>query len=165
MQNLIARDAVTDRYFIDKLAVRSAQMVQATVGELVVKASDGRYYRLDVAADGSVSPTQVTPTAAEIAAGVTSNGHGAIIETDLTVAELSASNMKAINALIDKLTAGRIDVDTLFARQATVNRLLAMDITGNQYLRLMVKRTFSQWTDPAADPLISFVPEKPNMQS
>lgn len=151
--NFIAHDAVTDRYYIDKLAVRSAQMVQATVGELIIKATDDHYYRLDVNAWGVLTPTDVTTTltSAEITAGVTSNGHSAIIETDLTVNDLYASNMKAINALIDKLTASRIDVDELFARQATITALNTVDIRGNQYLQLMVEgygSTYTQWTDP-----------------
>ena len=155
VQNLIAHDAVTDRYYIDKLAVRSAQMVQATVGELIIKATDNHYYRLDVNAWGILTPTDVTTTltSVEITAGVTSNGHSAIIETDLTVNDLYASNMKAINALIDKLTASRIDVDELFARQATITALNTVDIRGNQYLQLMVEgygTTYTQWTDPAS---------------
>lgn len=153
--NFIAHDAVTDRYYIDKLAVRSAQMVQATVGELIIKATDNHYYRLDVNAWGVLTPTDVTSTltSAEITAGVTSNGHSAIIETDLTVNDLYASNMKAINALIDKLTASRIDVDELFARQATITALNTVDIRGNQYLQLMVEgygTTYTQWEDPAS---------------
>lgn len=153
--NFIAHDAVTDRYYIDKLAVRSAQMVQATVGELIIKATDNHYYRLDVNAWGVLTLTDVTTTltSAEITAGVTSNGHSAIIETDLTVNDLYASNMKAINALIDKLTASRIDVDELFARQATITALNTVDIRGNQYLQLMVEgygTTYTQWTDPAS---------------
>lgn len=154
IQNLIARDAVTDKYFIDKLAVRSAQMVQATVGELIVKASDDKYYRLDINAQGALTPTDVTSSlsTAEKNAGVTSDGHSSIIETDLTVADLSASNMKAINALIDKLTAARIDVDELFARQATITKLNTVDIRGNTYLQMMVSgfgTNYTQWSDPA----------------
>ena len=156
VQNLIAHDAVTDKYYIDKLAVRSAQMVQATVGELIIKASDDHYYRLDVNAQGALTPTDVTSnlTNAEKTAGVTSDGHSAIIETDLTVNDLSASNMKAINALIDKLTASRIDVQELFARQATITQLNTVDIRGNQYLQLMVAgygSTYTQWVDPATE--------------
>lgn len=140
-ESLIARNAVTDRYFIDKLMVRNAQMVQATVGELVIKASDNNYYRLDVASNGSVTPTQVTLSAEEIASGVTSDGHGSIIETDLTVADLSASNMKAVNALIDKLTASRIDVSELWARQAFINQLMVTDISSNTY----IQSTIGNW--------------------
>lgn len=154
-ENFIAHDAVTDRYFIHKLAVENAQMVQATVGELIVKASNGNYYRLDIDEYGVLSPTQVTNlTNEEIAIGVTSDGRSTIIETDLTVADLSASNMKAINALIDKLTAARIDVDELFARQATITQLNTVDIRGNTYLQMMVEgygTTYQQWTDPASE--------------
>lgn len=155
IQNLIAHDAVTDKYYIDKLAVRSAQMVQATVGELIIKASDNHYYRLDIDQYGVLTPTDVTSdlTSAEITAGVTSDGHSSIIETDLTVNDLSASNLKAINALIDKITASRIDVQELFARQATITQINTVDIRGNTYLQLMVQgygTTYEQWTDPAS---------------
>lgn len=156
VQNLIAHDAVTDKYYIHKLAVENAQIVQATVGELIVKASDNKYYRLDIDEYGALSPTEVTNnlTNAEITAGVTSDGRSTIIETDLTVADLSATNMKAINALIDQLTAARIDVDELFARQATITALNTVDIRGNQYLQLMVEGygiTYVQLTDPASE--------------
>ena len=95
-------------------------------------------------------------TQAEITAGQTSNGHSAIIETDLTVNDLYASNMKAINALIDKITASRIDVDELFAREATITAINTVDIRGNTYLQLMVEgygSTYTQWDDPEDDPV------------
>ena len=149
-ESLIARDAVTDRYFIDKLQVRNLQSVEATVGNLVVKAADNKYYRLEIGSDGSLTPVQVTPTAAAIAEG--KMGTGTIIETDLTVADLSASNMKGINALIDKLTASRIDVDELFARSAFIGKLNTTDISSNTYLQLMVNsknKTYRQWAEPS----------------
>lgn len=138
-ESLISRDAVTDRYFIDKLQVRNLQSVEATVGNLVVKAANNNYYRLEIGSDGSLTPVQVTPTSAAIAEG--KMGTGTIIETDLTVADLSASNIKGINALIDKLTASRIDVDELFARQAFIGKLLTTDISSNTSLQLYVGET------------------------
>lgn len=144
VNQLIAQDAVTGKYYIRELQVSNAQLVQATVGSLVVKASNGQYYRLDFDENGALSPVNVTPTAAEIASGVTADGTGSIIETDLTVNDLAAGDMKAVNALIDKLTAGRVDVDTLAARQAFIDRLNTSLIQGNQYIQLMV-------TDGVAD--------------
>lgn len=138
-ENFIAHDAVTDRYYIKKLAVDNAQMVYATVGELVVKATNNKYYRLDIDANGALSPTEVTLTQGEITAGITSDGRATIIETDLTVTDLSASNAKAINALIDKLTASRIDVDELFARAAFIGKLNTTDISSNSSLQLYVQ--------------------------
>lgn len=121
---LITHDAVADRYFIDKLQVRALQVLEQTVGSLTVKASDGSYYRLDIDPEaGTVVPTLVTLSGDEKAEGVTGDKSRCIIETDLTVADLAATNIKAINALIDKLTASRIEVDTLFAREATVGAL------------------------------------------
>lgn len=138
VQSLIARDAITDRYYIDKLQVNNAQMVYATVGELVVKAADNNYYRLDIDEYGVLTPTQVTPSASEISAGMTSDGKASIIETDLLVTDLSASNMKAITALIDKITASRIDVNELWARQAFINKLMTQDISSNTYIQATI---------------------------
>ena len=127
-----------EKLFIRRLAVDSAQMVDLAVGQLTVKARDGNYYSLSVDLDtGHVSATQVTVTAGELAAGQTASGQH-IIETDLTVSELNTSSATATEALINRITAGRIDVDTLFAREATVNRLNALDISGNEYLHLYV---------------------------
>lgn len=110
-------------FFFDKLSVSSAQMVDLTVGQLTVKASNGNYYSLDVDLDtGNVTANQVTVTQAEIDAGKTSTGNH-IIETDLTVTELSTSTAKATEALINKLTAQRIDVAELFAQQAFIAAL------------------------------------------
>lgn len=150
-ESLIARDAVTDRYFIAKLAVENAQMVHATVGDLVIKAADNNYYRLNIDAEGQLAPVQATLTQGEITAGITSDGRGAIIETDLTVAELSASNMKGINALIDKITAQRIDVQELFARSAFIGALNTADISNNQSILLHINKksaNYIQWADP-----------------
>ena len=150
-ESLIARDAVTDRYFIAKLAVENAQMVHATVGDLVIKAADNNYYKLNIDSLGQLTPEQVTLTQEEITAGATSDGRGAIIETDLTVAELSASNMKGINALIDKITAQRIDVEELFARSAVITALNTADISNNQSILLHINQksaNYVQWTDP-----------------
>ena len=143
VQNLIAKDALTDRYFIDKLQVRNLQSVYATVGELVVKAANDNYYKLTIDENGEIVTTQVTPTSAEIAAGVTSDGHAAIIETDLTVQDLAATNVKGINALIDKLSASRINVDELFARQAFINKLNTTDIESTANLTIKTGGTFS----------------------
>lgn len=146
VQNLIAHDAITDRYYIDKLQVNNAQAVYAQVGELVVKASDDHYYRLDIAADGSLSATDVTGdlTPAEIAAGQTADGRASIIETDLTAQDLSASNMKAMTALIAKITAARLDVEELFARQATITQLNTANISNNQSISLAVRDQLGQ---------------------
>jgi phage minor structural protein len=138
---LITKDATATKVFIKQLQLLSAQMARATVGELVVKASDGNYYKLDVNSSGGITPTQVTLTNAEITAGVTSDGRSSIIETSLTADDLAAGNLKAINALIDHITADRLDVTTLFARDAFVNALYTSTIYGGKSIKIMVGDT------------------------
>lgn len=137
-QNLITKDAVADKYFIQKLQVQNLQVISQTVDNLVVKALDGNYYTLSVDGNGAVTAQQTTVTASEIASGVTQDGRRSIIETDLLASELTATNIKGANALIDKIAARRINVDSLFAREAFIGKLLTTDISGNGYLQLMV---------------------------
>ena len=49
--------------------------------------------------------------------------------------------MNAINALIDKLTASRIDVSELWARQAFIDKLMVTDISSNTY----IQSTIGNW--------------------
>ena len=66
------------------------------------------------------------------------NGGEKIIEGTITAGTLNAQDIFADNAVIRSLIAANLDVDALFAREATIAALNAMDITGNEYLRLMV---------------------------
>lgn len=125
---VIAADFVGERMYVRNLAVTAAQMVDLTVGQLTVKASDGNYYKLDVDIHtGLVTARQVTVTVEEIAAGETASGSH-IIETSLTVEQLSASTIKAVEMEISRIMAARIDVDTLCARQAFIQKLTTGEI-------------------------------------
>ena len=127
---------VGDEVFITNLTVDYAKMVRAYVGELCVRAADGKYYLLSVGVDGSVSATEYTGiTGSEITEGATGNGQ-TIIETEIAASDLSATTIKGVYALINRLDAARIDVDSLYARQAFIDHLNTTDITANQYLRI-----------------------------
>lgn len=119
----IVAQYVGEKMLIDRLSVTAAQVVDLTVGTLCIKDRDGHYYKLTVdPATGYVTATRTSASQAEIdAAQLTTGEH--IVETDLTVEELNASSISAVEALISKLTAARIDVQELFARQATVDAL------------------------------------------
>lgn len=122
--------------FIKNLSADYAKMVRAWVGDLCVKAANGKYYLLSVGADGSVSATEYAGiTGSEITEGVTGGGQ-TIIETEIAANDLSASTIKGVYALINRLDASRIDVDSLYTREAFIDRLNAADISANQYLRL-----------------------------
>ena len=119
-----------ERVFIKNLAVEYAQMVGATIGNLVVKASDGKYYRIDVDVNGFVTATEQAVSEEEIASGGTTDGRP-IVETNITAENLNAGNILATYALINKIDAATIDVDEIFAREAFINKLITSRIFAN----------------------------------
>ena len=116
--------------FIKNLAVEYAQMVNAAIGNLCIKASDGNYYSIDVDANGNVSAALTAVSDGEIASGQTDSGR-VILDTDITAGSLNASDILSVYALINKIDAARIDVDQLFAREAFINRLVTSAIFAN----------------------------------
>ena len=143
----ITDQGVADRLYINRLLITYSQMVEANIGDLVIGASDGNYYHVDVEwTDGvpSLVPTQVqTPTAAEIEAGHTAGGQTIIGDVG-TYAELCSEDFYAINAIIDRITAKRIDVDELWAREAFVGKLMVTDITANPTIGV-IKSQIGDW--------------------
>lgn len=144
---------VGDTMFIDHLAVTSAQVVQLTVGTLCIKARNGNYYTLDVDLEtGTVTATQTSVTIDEAIAGETTTGKH-IIESDLTVEEMNASTINAVEALISRIIATRIDVDELFARQATIDRLTTGEIASalGQSLNLSSNQSINSTVQQAVE--------------
>ena len=142
----ITEQGIADRLYINRLLITYGQMVEATIGDLIIGDSNGDYFHIDVEWDEdgvpTLVPTQVTtPSAAEIAAGHTSDGQ-TIIGNVGTFAELSSEDFYAINSIIDRITAKRIDVDQLWARQAFINKLMVTDISSNTY----IQSTIGNWT-------------------
>lgn len=145
----ITDQGVADRLYINRLLITYGQMVEANIGDLVIGASDGNYYHVDVEwTDGvpSLVPTQVqTPTAAEIEAGHTASGKTIIGDVG-TYAELCSEDFYAINGIIDRITAKRIDVDELWAREAFVGKLMVTDITANPTIGV-IKSQIGDWQE------------------
>ena len=138
---LNVENTVSGEAFIKNLRVMYAQIVAATIGDLCIKASDGNYYRIDVITDDDgtvkVEATLTTVTEDEISQGHTDAGR-AILATDITAENLSAANIYATYALVNRIDAARIDVGTLLARQAFIDQLNTMDIRSNNFLQIMV---------------------------
>ena len=142
----IIQAGVANKLFIPRLMVDYAQMVSATIGDLVIQASDDNYYKLDVDMDGKVTATQITPSAAEIAAGHTDDGRTIYTASSITAGELNTTDIYASHALIDAITATQIDVDELWARQAFINKLMVQDISSNTYIQSTIGNWQSQST-------------------
>ena len=138
---LNVENTVSGEAFIKNLRVRYAQIVAATIGDLCIRASDGNYYRIDVITDEDgtvkVEATRTTVTEDEISQGHTDAGR-VILATDITAENLSAANIYATYALVNKIDAARIDVGQLFAQQAFIDQLNTMDIRANGFLQMMV---------------------------
>lgn len=148
----IFRLGVAGEVYIDRLAVTSANIIAAVLGDLVLKGDDGRYYRLHVQADGTISTEQIEVTEGEIASGTTSGGQ-TIIETTANIRDLNAQTIKGSSAIIteifaDALTAGKITAGQAMIASATIPELSAtaikaigdsIDLTANSTIRLLIE--------------------------
>ena len=133
----IITQGVAGELYISKLAVTEANLVSLTVGELIVKGSDGGFYAVSIDGEGNITTTRKQVGNGDVA-DVSINAGEKLIEGSVTAATLNVQDIFANNAVIKSLIAANIDVDALFAREATIAALNAADITGNEYLRLMV---------------------------
>lgn len=145
VQHLVSRAlnlsfGAADELFISNLRVAYGQMVQAAIGNLCIRASDGNYYRIDVDPGGSVTAVPAALSDAEIESGQTEGGR-IILETGITTESLAASNLLATYALVNRIDAARIDVDELFAREAFVARLITTDISSNSFIQQSITDT------------------------
>ena len=129
-----------EQVYIRNLAVGYAQMVGAAIGELCIKSSEGDYYLIDVDQNGNITAIKTTLSNGEIASGQTSGGK-VILETNITANNLNTNTLLATYALINKIDASRIDVDSLFARQAFIDKLVTTEISGTDTITMIANRS------------------------
>lgn len=137
----VFQEAVGEKLYVPRLLFDTAQGRQMVVKDIVVGASNGKYYHLDITETDNgiqMTPTEYTVSASEVAQGHTTDGQP-IIGTTATVADLATTNLYAIDALIDRITAKRINVDELWARQAFINKLNVQDLTSNTYIHAAIE--------------------------
>lgn len=138
----VFEEAVGGKLYVPRLSVGYAQMLGATIGDLVIQASDENYYKIDVGLDGAVVATEVYPTQEEIEEGHTEDGRTIYMGTDILATDLNTENIYASHALMNEITAEIINVDSLFAREATISQINAMDLSSNTYIR----STIGDWS-------------------
>ena len=131
----VFQDAVGGKLYVPRLSVGYAQMIGATIGDLCIQASNGKYYGIDVDLAGNVTATERTVSQVEIDAGHTLDGRTLVLGTDIVATDLNTENIYASHALMDQITAAIINVDQLFAREATISKINAMDLSSNTYIR------------------------------
>lgn len=157
---LVLQQGVADSMMITNLSVTRANLLSAILGDLVVKGSDGNYYRIVVGADGGISTEPAQVTAGEISAGQTSGGQS-IVETNLAVGDLDAQNIRAASAIVNELlvqslNAGKITAGDALLASATIPSLYTtaiqaigdgMDLSANDTIRLLLgaKDEMQRW--------------------
>ena len=132
----IIEKGVNGKLYVADLAVTEANMASLTVGELIVKGSDGCFYALSIAEDGTVTTEKKSVGDTDI--GDNSVSGGKLIEKTITARELNVASIFADEALVGAITAANIDVSSLFAAEAFIAQLNVVDISGNESLRLVV---------------------------
>ena len=85
---------------------------------------------------GNVTGTPTTVSTEEIDAGQTDAGR-IILETSITASEINTTSLLGTFALINHIDAERLDVDTLFARQAFIDNLNTQMIQSDSFIRLV----------------------------
>ena len=148
---LSVEEASADSVYITNLAVTNANLLSATLGKLVLKGEDGKYYEIVVGADGQISTQEVTVSEGEIAAGETAGGRQ-IVETSANIGDLNAQNIKGNQAIINTilttaLTAEKITAADAMIASATIPALYAtsiqaigssLDLRANESVKLAV---------------------------
>ena len=141
-----------DTVYIKNLAVTQANLLSATLGKLVLKGDDGKYYRVFVGSDGAISAEEVEDVDAETEAG------RQIVETDMNVGSLNATNLQASSAVIQSilttaLTAEKITAADAMIASATIPALYVtaitaigdnLDLSANRSVQMIVGSAISE---------------------
>lgn len=145
----IIEKGMNGKLYVADLAVTEANMASLTVGELVVKGTDGCFYSVSVTADGTVATEKKNIEDTDISDNSVSGSK--LIEKTITARELNVASIFADEALVGAITAANIDVSSLFAAEAFISNLNATDISGNSSLRLMVDTAKDEALDAAGE--------------
>ncbi|MEA4899083.1 MAG: phage tail spike protein [Christensenellaceae bacterium] len=145
----IIERGVNGKLYVADLAVTEANMASLTVGELIVRGSDGCFYAVTIAADGSIITEKKSVTGSDVADE--SLPGGKLMDKTITARELNVQSIFADEALVRAIRASNLDVDDLFAHTAFIAKLQTVDITGNEALRLYVEGEVSTAKDEALD--------------
>ena len=149
-QTAIFRESVGNKLAIDRLAVSEANMVSLSVGELMLRNSNGDLVKITVDSNGNIGSQVVEFEGDQIIVDNTLSGTK-IIENSITARELNVSSIFADQALIRAIKAQNIDVSDLFANNAFIGALSTsiiqspsigeqLDISGNSSINLLKNR-------------------------
>ncbi len=125
--------------YIAKLAVTEANLLSLSVGELLLKGEDGGLYALSVDENGAVITSRKRIENEDLK-DQSIHGGEKILAGSISAAALNVQEIFGESAVIQSLMAAHLDVDALFSREATLRKINALDITGNESIRLYVQK-------------------------
>ena len=156
VQNLLANALVlkagqAGSMEITNLAVTQANMLNATIANLIIPGEDGKYYAVVVGTDGVLHTEEVTVTEGEIAAGETEDGRQ-IVATAINAESINGQSIAAEEAILNTvltqaLNAGKITAVEAMIASASIPTLYAasikslgdsIDISANESITLLV---------------------------
>ena len=137
IENLLASAFILEQgsansMMIKNLVVTDANLLNATIGKLIMPGDDGKYYEVTIGSDGSISTSEVTVTAGEISAGQTDDGRQ-IVTTTINADSINGSNVTAQQAILGTilttaLTAGKITAGEALLSSAVIPTLYTTSI-------------------------------------
>lgn len=119
-----------------KIVSLNADVITAgtlSVKRLILVGEDGLIYNINAMASG-LTAEELTDEKYQNQINGT-----VIVAKSITAAQIAAESITGNEILAGSITAGNIDVAGLFADEATINAINAMDISSNNYLKLMVE--------------------------
>lgn len=119
-----------------KIVELSADVITAgtlSVKRLILVGEDGLIYNINATASG-LTAEELTDEKYQNQINGT-----VIVAKSITAAQIAAESITGNEILAGSITAGNIDVAGLFADEATIAAINAMDISSNNYLKLMVE--------------------------
>ena len=128
----IADGSITDAKIV---ALTADKITAGTLAaqRLLLRGEGGLFYEINAQA-GGLTASQLS--AAEYRQAISGT---ALVARSVTADRLAAHTITANELAAHTITAAEIDVAALFAAEATVHALNAMDIRGNEFLKLSVK--------------------------
>ena len=137
IENLLASAFILEQgsansMMIKNLVVTDANLLNATIGKLIMPGDDGKYYEVTIGSDGSISTSEVTVTDGEISAGQTDDGRQ-IVTTTINADSINGSNVTAQQAILGTilttaLTAGKITAGEALLSSAVIPTLYTTSI-------------------------------------
>ena len=137
IENLLASAFILEQgsansMMIKNLVVTDANLLNATIGKLIMPGDDGKYYEITIGSDGSISTSEVTVTDGEISAGQMNDGRQ-IVTTTINADSINGSNVTAQQAILGTilttaLTAGKITAGEALLSSAVIPTLYTTSI-------------------------------------